>query len=116
MVLRYRGRFKKFIIENLRGNKCKPGNGCIALHYSVYVFTTFSLFEGIGARTVRIPTRFDVCPIPLENMGIELGAVCIYATGLIHSTIFISIERCQDGIYCFDFPSVCLSFRNGHKK
>ena len=44
-------------------------------------FYDFSLFEGIGARTVRIPTRFDVCPIPLENMGIELGAICIYATG-----------------------------------
>ena len=31
---------------------CKPGNWCIALHYSVYIFTTFSLLfvEGMSSK------------------------------------------------------------------
>ena len=43
--------------------------GCVALHYSVHFFTIFLFHativiegEGIGARSVRLPHRFCVCP------------------------------------------------------
>ena len=54
---------------------CKAGNGCIALHYSVHFLRIFSFVsfsyegEGIGARSVRPPPRFDVCPTRTRKHG-----------------------------------------------
>ena len=43
--------------------------------------------EGIGARSVRSPLRLRDAQPARENMGIELGAISMYATGLTLSTI-----------------------------
>ena len=54
---------------------CKAGNGCIALHYSVHFLRISSFIsftyesEGIGARSVRPPPRFDVCPTRSRKHG-----------------------------------------------
>ena len=53
--------------------------GCVALHYSVDFFLRFFLFhvtiviegDGIGARSVRFPHRYCVCPTRSRKIGIR---------------------------------------------
>ena len=52
--------------------------GCVALRYSVHFFTIFLFHatiiiegEGIGARSVRFPHRFCVCPTRSRKWGIR---------------------------------------------
>ena len=64
-------------------------NGCIALHYYVHFLRVFVgskvrvLMQDLYGTRLRLrnaqPAR--------ENVGIKLGAISIYATGLTHSTI-----------------------------
>ena len=68
-------------------------NGCIALHYYVHFLRIFSFVtrgiesEGIGARSVRSRLRLCNAQPARENVGIELKAISMYATGHTHSTI-----------------------------
>ena len=61
----------------------KAGNGCIALSTpsTFYEFSLSSCFRTkvrLVHSTTRPTPRSDVCPIPPENMGIELVAICTH--------------------------------------
>ena len=69
--------------------------GCVALHYSVDFFLRFFLFhvtiviegDGIGARSVRFPHRYCVCPTRSRKIGIRTQGHAYVCRWLSRSTI-----------------------------